>query len=174
MAKSKKNKGHHGHHPARKNPLGQPLMNLVKKVGAGAVGLLADAYIPAWILGMMGKPDIGWLSYLIAAGVVLIPTYALQKAGMSVASEAYLIGSGAGFAWRVIDAVTGQQYVQVQTGMGSFLIPANPPLPGPNVFPAGRNMIGLPAMSGTTGAGTAGSTMAVSKPAGGMKYFMSA
>ena len=149
-------------------------MTLAKKVGAGAVGLAADVYLPAWLLALLGQPDSGWLSYLAAAAVVAIPTWALSKFGYSVVSEAYLVGSGAGFLWRVVDNLTGQQYVQVQTGMGSFLVPANPPLPGPNVFPAGRQRM-LFAQTGTTGQATGSSTMAVSKsPSSGMSYLVHA
>ena len=179
MSKKKTNKKSATSHgrPAGKNPLGKPrrrrshrnpfmgesLSANLASLGAGAVGLLADVYLPAWALALLGQPDTGWLSYLLAAAVVVIPAYALDKANLKAISKAYFIGAGSGLVWRVIDNLTGQQYVQVESGMGSFLIPANPPLPGPNVFPAGRQRMMLPpASTGSTGA------------ASGMNYLMHA
>lgn len=190
MAKKHKNT-HRSDHRAGKNPLGHlrrnhhrrhhrnPFMGesiglQVKRLIAGAAGLLADVYVPAWLLGMAGQPDSGWMSYLLAAGVVVAPAWALHKAGMSEAAKAYFVGSGAGFVWRAVDDLTGTQYVTVQsgTGMGSMLVPGSYPLPGPNVFSPYLRGRQAPMLTAPTGPSQTGSTMSVSSPATkGTSYF---
>jgi hypothetical protein len=124
----------------------------------------------------MGRPDTGLFSYAAALGVVLIPAYLLNKANMQLASKSYFVGAGAGLVWRLIDQLTGQQYVSLDNGLGSFLIPGNPPLPGPNVFPAGgRSMLPAPSAVSTAGKANATSPMQASNPTNaGMSYLVHA
>jgi hypothetical protein len=171
---------HHRNRHHRRNPfMGESYTDLAKYGVSGAVGVLADAYLPAWLLGLLGKPDTGIIASLVALGFVLLPSYVFERAGMKKAALGYFTGAMGAFVWRIVDQVTGQQYVQVKTGMGSFLVPvsqAQAPLPGPNIFPAGaRRMLpaAAPAQTGSTGAASGASTMAVSKsPSAGVSYFV--
>ena len=166
---------HHHRRRSSRNPfMGESLGLQVKRLLAGAAGLLADVYVPAWLLGMMGQADTGWMSYLLAAGVVLAPSYLLHKSGMTEAAKAYFFGSGAGLVWRVVDDFTGTQYVTVQsgTGMGSMLVPGSYVLPGANVFQPylrGRSQGMVTAPSGPS---QSSSAMSVSSPISkGTSYF---
>ena len=124
------------HRRGSRNPLlaGESMTNSVKLVGSAAAGLLGDVYIPAWLLSLMGRPDAGVWSYIVAALAVILPTWIFAKVNWPNVAKGWLAGAGAGFIWRAIDDATGQKYVTIQSGMGSFLVPSQVALPGPNVF----------------------------------------
>ncbi len=168
-----------GHHRRRRrNPgfLGDSLSTNLKSVLAGAAGLLGDVYVPSWLLGMFGMPDQGVLSYALALGIVALPAWALDKAGMKDAAKGWLVGSGAGVVFRLVDDFTGSTPVTIGkgSGIGAFTIPGQVALPGPNVF-ATLNKLAAPVAAAnlTTPAGSS-SQLAISKGAAkaGMGYFL--
>jgi hypothetical protein len=147
MAKSRKKKNpSYGHAKAsskalgrprhhRKNPfIGDSAGNNVRMILGASGGLLADVYVPAWILGMLGMADTGLTSYALAALTVLVPAWALHKFNFAQIAKGWLAGGGAAFVWRVVDDLTGQKYVTVQSGMGSYLTNQQVVFPGPNLF----------------------------------------
>jgi len=179
MAKKKGSAlGKQRHH--KKNPgfIGDSISTNVKQIVGAALGFLGDVYIPAFLLGMVNQADSGPFAYLAAAATVLAPAWAAHKFGMPNLAKGWLLGSGAGFAWRIVDDVTGQKLVEVQVqtpeGMSSFFIPQNSVLPGPNVFGAyGRRSMAAgagPSPVTATGAGKSTSVMSISKPASGMGW----
>jgi hypothetical protein len=180
MTKAKKKGSHLGKHH-RKNPfIGNTMGNNAKLVAGAAAGFLGDVYLPSMVLGLMGKPDSGILSYVLAGAAVIAPAWLLAKWNMAKIAEGWLAGAGAGLVWRAVDDLTGQKLVQVSVqtpqGLSSFFIPQNQVLPGPNVFGAyarGRRMLNAaPSTSPSTavGAGSATSVSSLSKPASGMGW----
>ena len=110
----------------------------------------------------------------IAAAVVAVPAYALDKFGMKGAAKGWLVGSGAGFVWRVVDDLTGSSAVTIKSGMGAFNIPGQVTLPGPNVFAALNKMAAPVAAAQLTSPAGSNSQLSISKGASksGMGYFL--
>lgn len=171
------------HRMAGKNPLARPrrrrhsrnpfvgdsAANNAKLVAGAAGGLLGDVYIPAWLLGLMNQPDSGMWSYIIAALVVILPAWAFSKVNWNNVAKGWLAGAGAGFIWRAIDDATGMKYVQIQSGMGSFLTQQQVALPGVNIF-GQFNRRAQPQLMASSGASPAAVSTPVSKGVGYVKF----
>lgn len=178
MAKRKRSKGLS--RPMRRNGfIGEPIAVLAKQIAGAAVGFLGDVYIPSTLLGMAGMPDSGIPAYLLALLAVIGPAWGLHKFGMGNLAKGWLLGSGAGFAWRLVDDATGKKLVEVQVqtpqGMSSFYIPQDSVLPGPNVFSKYGRKAMSPGSSAYAAAGSGqapgSSVTALSKPVtGGMGW----
>ena len=155
------------------NPLGMPWMQMLKLALGAFGGILASTAIPGYVLSMLGQPDSGFLSYVIALIAVAGPAYVLRN--MTQLAQGYLAGGLGAIGWRAYDDLSTSNVLSINSpGMSSFFTkPVRYPLPAANVFGAyGR---GGPAMltAGTgVGVGQTSSPMAVSQgaKAGGMSY----
>jgi hypothetical protein len=150
-------------------------MNSAKLIFASALALLANVYIPGWLLGFFGVADAGLFAYFVAAVVVFGPAYALNRYPMF--AKGWLAGGGAGFVWRIVDDLTSNKYLNLSPGAGlsSFIVPGqNVVLPGQNQFaPYAR---GGPALLGSgSPVAQAASPVAVGAAAkpGGVGWFYS-
>jgi hypothetical protein len=118
----------------QRNPLDITNVQTLKQIAGGAAGLGASVYGPSLLLGAFGQPDSGVLSYLVAVAATIGPALLLSK--MENLAKGWLIGGGAGIAWRLYDDFTGSQALVIQRGgMSSFFTkPLTFPLPAQSVF----------------------------------------
>ena len=156
-----------------RNPLGMTWMQMLKLALGAFGGILASTAIPGWVLSMLGQPDSGFLSYIIATISVVGPAYVLRN--MTQIAQGYLAGGLGAIAWRAYDDVTSSNVLSINSpGMSSFFTkPVRYPLPAQNVFGAyGRGGPAMLTAGSGVGVGQGSSNMAITQgaKAGGMSY----